>query len=262
MAATTLVRELLWRVSSQLLDTSPQFKRWGETELVFWLNDAQRAIAKFLPWSCARVDAVKLVAGTRQSIETILAANVIPGDGSSPANVNGRVLQDVIRNMGADGATPGTSIRLLRREDLDTNRTDWHTAAGAPISGYVFDPRTPKVFYVYPPVPSATAQWVELSYLAHPKDITAAAPGNSLYSESGGNATTISVDDIYVDDIANYITARAHMKDAEAAGNNLMAAYYTQQFVSSINAQAAALTGVNPNLQSLPFAPQLPATAH
>jgi hypothetical protein len=55
--------------------------------------------------------------------------------------------------------------------------------------------------------------------------------------------------------------ARAFMKDAEWAANPQMAQSYTSMFVGSVNAQAAALTGANPNLQSLPFNPNVPKRA-
>ena len=46
MAATILVADALYRASTQLQDMKPQFTRWTERELVMWLNDGQRAIAK------------------------------------------------------------------------------------------------------------------------------------------------------------------------------------------------------------------------
>jgi hypothetical protein len=55
------------------------------------------------------------------------------------------------------------------------------------------------------------------------------------------------------------VLARAYMKDAEFANNANQAAAATQLFTGSINAQVAALTGVNPNLRSLPFNPTVPS---
>lgn len=258
MPGTILVRDVLYRVSVQLLDTSPQFVRWTERELVAWLNDAQRAVAKYLPHSCARVDAVKLQAGTRQSIHKILAANILPGDGTAATDVLGAMVQDVVRNMGANGSTPGAPIRIIDRETLDLNRPDWHTATSTSVACYVFDPRTPLAFWVYPALAAPT--WVELSYLAKPPEITSPGAG-TLYGVDGASAAVISIDDQYVDDLVNYVLARAHMKDAESAGNLGLANAYISAFTSSLNAQAAALTGVNPNLKSLPMTPALPATA-
>lgn len=254
MAASTPVKDVLYRVSSQLHDISPQFTRWTQRELVSWLNDGQKAIAKYMPSSCSRVDAIKLSAGTRQSIETLLSANLKTGDGSTPTQVLGNYLQSVIRNMGADGLTAGNAVRIADREVLDVNAPDWHTKTANAVSQYVFDPRTPKVFYVSPGVPASPNVWIEISYLASPVEISV----SGSYGMDGVDTTKISVDDRYVDDLVNYILARAYMKDAEFANNANQAAAATQLFTGSINAQVAALTGVNPNLRSLPFNPTVP----
>lgn len=257
---TTLLREVFYRTSSQLNDLSPQFTRWKQREMVDACNDGQRAIAKYIPSSSARVDVVKLAAGSKQSIERILAASIVPGDGSTAADVNGTYFQTAIRNMGANGSTPGPSIRVIDREILDTTTPDWHVplAGGyAGVRGVVFDPRYPKVFYAWPALPAATNWWIEQSMLADPVLIPHATEG--AYAWEGSNTTTISIDDKYVDDLVNYIMARAFMKDAEWAANPAMAQNYTSMFVGSINAQVTALTGVNPNLQSLPFNPNVPA---
>lgn len=254
MASSTLVKDVLYRVSAQLHDISPQFTRWTQRELVSWLNDGQKAIAKYMPSSCSRVDAIKLQPGTRQSIDTILAANLVTGDGSTPSQVLGNYLQSVVRNMGSNGTTPGNAVRIADREVLDVNAPDWHTKTATTVSQYIFDPRTPKVFYVSPGVPAATNVWVEISYLASPVEVSVSGD----YAMDGTSTTKISVDDRYVDDLVNYILARAYMKDAEFANNAAQAAAATQLFASSINAQVTALTGVNPNLRSLPFNPTVP----
>jgi hypothetical protein len=250
MAANTLVKDVLYRVSDALHDLSPQFQRWTSRSLVVALNDGQIAIAKYIPTACSRVDAVKLAPGTKQSISSIASGSVIPGDGSTPAAVNGNALTSVIRNMGANGSTVGRAIRLVDREVLDLNTPDWHTTTGTAVSEFVFDPRSPKNFYVNPGVPSTSNVWVELSYLADP----AAVPPGGTYDWSGSDTTKISIDDKFVDDLVSYILARAYLKDAENAANAGLYATYAQQFVSSINAQAAAITGVNPNLKTLPMA--------
>ena len=257
MASSTLVRDALFRVSTQLNDLSPQFTRWTQRELISWLNDGQKAIAKYIPSSCARVDAVKLQPGTKQSIESIAQASIIPGDGSAAAQVFGHYLQSIIRNMGSNGSTPGRAIRVVDREILDTNQPDWHSVSGTPVSQYCFDPRFPKVFYVYPGVPAATNWWVEMSFLANPVEVPQGSTATQ-YAWDGADSTKISVDDKYIDDLVEYILARAYLKDAEFAGNAAMANAHASVFTGSINAQATALTGVNPNLQSLPMNPNVP----
>lgn len=249
--ANTLVRDVLFRVSDALQDLRPQFKRWTQASLVTYLNDGQRAIAKYVPQSCSRVDAVKLVPGTKQSLAFIPAASVIPGDGSAARDMAGNSLLSVVRNLGSDGQTPGNAIRIVDHDILDLYSPGWHSETGTEVSGFVYDPRTPKYYYVTPGVPATTDLWVELSFLADPADISASGD----YGYQGTNTATISVDTKYTDDLVNFILARAYGKDGENANNQALSTTYGQMFVSSINAQATALTGVNPNLHALPSNP-------
>jgi hypothetical protein len=102
-----------------------------------------------------------------------------------------------------------------------------------------------------PGVPSGGTWWALVSYLSDPIEVSVAGS----YAWDGSDTTKISVSDKFTDDLVNYVLARAYSKDAEYAGNAALASAAAQQFVSSINAQAAALTGVSPNLQALPFNP-------
>lgn len=263
---TLYVKDAIYRSSVLLQDVAPQFSRWPEKELVNWLNDGQRAIAKYLPMSCSRIDAVKLTPGTRQTIISIAPASIKSSDGSVPAsNVVGIQLFDITRNMGSDGLTPGKSIRLVSREVLDSQRSDWHTISSAAgvVEQFVFDPRTPKHFYVSPGVRSSGGDvWVEASWLANPVDVpNTGTSGSPAYAYDGASTTAISIDDKYIDDLVNYMVARAYQKDAEFSANINNAINYSNLFLQSLNAQVAAATGVNPNLQTLPLSPMLPAAA-
>ena len=250
---TTLVKDVLWRVSDQLGDTAPQFQRFPEAVLVQWLVDAQVAIAKFMPSATARTDAVKLAQGSKQSIETILQANCVPGDGVSlTAPLYGIEIYSVVRNMGVDGSTVGNGITVVDRADLDNFNPQWHQQTGTAVDDYVFDERNPLTFYVSPAVPASPAVWVEINYAAMPKAIPAGgAVGSEVYKFSGSNAQTITIHDKHVDDVVNYIMARAEMKNSKFADSR-GAPVYGALFADSINAQMKALTGVNPNLKTLP----------
>lgn len=253
MASTVLVKEVLWRAAALLQDTAPQFQRQPEHELVDWLNDAQVAITKFLPAACSRIDAVKLKAGTLQSIEAIAAVDCKPGDGSTPAvPVYGTQVLDVLCNMGADGLTPGKAIRLTERKVLDSQSPMWHTLTGSAVSSWMFDPRNPRYILVTPGV--VGTQWVRMSFTAQPiKIANTGSAGSELYLYSGTNTTTISIADEHVDDLTDYIVARANMRETEWADTNKATAF-AQKFLSSLNAKVAAITGNNPNLQQLPLA--------
>lgn len=258
MTGTILIKDAVWRISGLLNDVSPQFVRWPEKEIVNYINDAHLAITKFLPAACSRVDAIKLVPGTRQSIENIPAANCKPGDGSTPTvPILGSMLLDVIRNMGADGMTPGNSIRLLTdgRSVLDTMKPNWHTLTSDTVSNFMYDPRTPRYFYISPGAGIAP-QWVEVAYTAQPIAIpNTGTAGSELYLFDGANTTKISIADEHIDDIVNYACARCYMKNAQF-GSGVNAAAFSALFTGSLNAKVIALTGNNPNLKRLPFAPE------
>lgn len=259
MAKTTLVRDVFHRAGILLNDVTPQFVRWTVRELVGWCNEGQRAIAKYVPIAGGRVDVIKLAAGSRQSISRIAASSVIPGDGSAPADIHGLFLNEVIRNLGANGATPGPIITVTPREALDATNRNWHAMrASKSIDHFTFDPRTPQTFYVYPP--AAESVWVEVSLIAAPKDVP--LPANDAdYEITGTSLATLDIDDRWADDLLNYVMARAWMKDAEDAANAANVQMYTQLFVNSINAQVTVLTGQNPNLKWAAMNANIPAAA-
>ena len=256
MASTVLVKDVLWSVSVLLQDTVPQYQRHVETELVDWLNDAQVALTKFLPAACSRVAALKLVPGTRQSIEKILIANCKPAEGGTPAfDIYGTQLLDVYRNMGADGLTPGRVVRRTERKVLDSQSPTWHTVVGSAVSSFMYDPATPRYFLVTPGVP-AEGLWIEAAFTAQPTRIpNTGTPGSELYKKDGASTEKISVNDEHRDDLINYCVARANMKPVEWT-NADKAAAFSQMFLNSLNAKVTALTGTNPNLKQLPFAPE------
>jgi hypothetical protein len=244
MTAPTKIKDILYAVSNQLQDIDPQFDRWTQRELVTWLNEGQKAIAKYVPSSCARVDAVKLVPGTKQQILRIPAANVLR-DGQAPAaDVFGIAVMSVVRNMGTNGLTPGQAIRLVDRETLDLYTPGWHSETGTAVSGFLYDPKTPQVFFVTPGVKSDANVWVDLQYAFNPPEV----PVDGVFGMDGSDTTSVGIDESNTDDLVNYILARAYAKDSESA-NMQASSMYGQTFVSSINAQATAITGVNPNLR-------------
>lgn len=252
MAATALVKDVLWRISVQLQDHAPQFQAWTERELVHWLNDGQEAIATYLPLSCSRVDAIKLKTGTKQSIAAIADTDIKPGDGSTPAQTFGKQMLNPRRNMGANGTTPGAAIRMVERDTLDSTDPLWHTRSGNAVRSVVFDPQTPRDFYVSPGVPVGVTVWIELAFTAKPKTITNnGTPGSELYLTDGSSTLAISIDDEFVPMLVDYVLARAHLKETKRA-EPAKAQEASQRFLGQLNAKVTAVTGNNPNLTVLP----------
>jgi len=204
--------------------------RWPANELVRWLNDAQRAIVKVRPDSMNTTATMTLVAGSRQDLDN---ASLTP----PPAK-----LIEITRNMAAT-STKG-AVRLVPRQILDAQTPGWHNLSGSVnILHYVFDPRDPKTFYVYPP--ATTSAQLEVMYSAYPTDIVEPADG-ALHTAVVGN---ISLPDIYADDVLNYVMARSYLKDSEYAGNSERAAGYLAMITASLGAEIAATLAVQPKMK-------------
>lgn len=262
--ASIKVTDVLFRVSTLLLDTKPQFLRFTERELVTWLNDGQRAIAKYIPFAYTRIDVIKLVAGSKQSIAKIPQASIIMGNGLTARDMIGNILVDVVRNMGANGITVGRTISVTEGAQQDAADMDWHSNKGhGQVEHFIYNPLMPKDFYVVPAVSPTIPTWVEVAYMASPIQVLSPdVAGQTFYTVGGLHEyDLITLDDQYLDELVNYIMARCYTKDAEYASNQSIASMYTSMFAQSINALSMTVLGVNPNLSFLPFAPNPIAVA-
>lgn len=112
--------------------------RWPVNELVRYLNDGQREIVLHRPDAMVTNTTLTLAAGSRQAL---------------PAN--GVKLIEVVRN---NSASSKRAVRLVNREILDAQAPGWHAIPGAAeVLHFMYDPRDPKVFYVYPPALNTAA---------------------------------------------------------------------------------------------------------
>ena len=225
--ATIQVNNLVSRAATLIQDATNI--RWPTSELIDWLNDGQREIVLLKPQASVKNESVALTTGATK--QTIPAAGVM--------------LIDVARNMGAAGSTPGDAIRVTSREVLDAQKPTWHSDANTDgkIKHYMFDPRDPKTFYVYPKAP-ATAWYVEVIYSASPTDCSA-----------GG---TIQIDDIYANALLDYVLYRAYSKDAEYAQNAQLAVAHYQAFSNSIGVKTQNELAQNPSTIVTGFNPNVP----
>jgi hypothetical protein len=226
--ATITAQTILDRATTILQDATNV--RWTASELLGWLNDGQREIVLIKPDSFTKNQSMVLVAGTKQQI---------PSDGI--------MLIDVVRNMGVDGTTAGNAIRVVSREVLDAVNPDWHVQASNVVAKhFFFDPRDPKRFYVYPKSPGTN--YVELVYSASPTDV--AAVGN-----------VITLDDIFMGALIDYVLYRAYSKDAEFAANKELAVGHYQAFANALGVKSQTQTATNPNVSQMPFNPNVPGAA-
>lgn len=233
----TIAASAIIRRATDLLQDQTSV-RWPANELVRWLNDAQRSIVKVRPDSMNTTTTMTLSAGTRQDLDST-TANAAGNAALSPAPAK---LIEITRNMAATSTKK--AVRLVPRQILDAQTPGWHALTGVvDILHYMFDPRDPKTFYVYPPA-TALAQ-LEVMYAAYPTDIAEPADG-ALYSAVVGNLT---LPDIYADDLLNLVMARAYMKELDGAGNEQRAAGYMALAKASLGEEIAATMAVQPQMK-------------
>ena len=183
MAGTILASAIVTQAATVLLDAGAT--RWTAAELLDWLNAGVREIATFTD-AAVTVGNLTLVAGTKQTL---------------PAG--GLFLQDITRNMGVGGATPGEAIRSTTRMQLDSYNPNWQLdTATLAVKNYAYDPKAPRVYWVWPPMSGATT--VEAQYAAMPATVT--------------SGQAIPIEDRYANPILDYMLYRAFQKDAEIEG--------------------------------------------
>jgi hypothetical protein len=229
MAVT--VDSVIDRVQTVLQDTTGV--RWPVTsELVLWINDAQREIALLKPDASAANETVTLVAGTKQAIPT-----------------GGNRLLKVVRNMSAASGGDGRrSVRLVDREVLDAQTPDWHdpnvsgdASHSNVVKHYLYDESNPRNFYVYPGVQGDA--YLEIIFSANPATVS-----------EGDN---LSIPDIFANAVLNYVLYMAYMKDAEFAGNATRASSHYQIFTASVTGKAQIDAITNPNQERRPQVPTM-----
>lgn len=217
IAASSIIR----RCVETLQDTTSI--RWPVPELVRYLNDGQREVVMYRPDSMVTNSTLTCVAGSRQSLPT-----------------NGAKLIEVVRNARVAGTR--RAVRMVNREILDAQTPGWHALTGQDdVLHFMYDPRDPRVFYVYPPATTNTQ--LDIVYAAYPTDIAEPADG-SLYTAVTGS---ISLPDIYGNVLQDYVLYRAYSKDSEYAGNGNRSQAHYAAFANALGIEIKATVAVAPN---------------
>lgn len=225
--AVVKVIDIIRNVETMLQDTNV---RWPRTELQSWLNEAYLAILIRRPDANSISVEFTCAAGTRQKLTTQFS--------------DALRLIDVVRNTAA--TSKKRSIRMVDRRILDDQRPDWHSDEGTlDIQHYMYDPRLPKEFFVYPPALATTK--IEVVYS---KTITNHVLTETELDPAGENTDVIQIDDVYAPAIEDYILYRSYVKDADYAGNESRATGFFNAFKSHLGDKNATDAAIDPKPQS------------
>lgn len=219
------IQALLARLRDDLHD--PNGVRYTLSALLQFVSDAQRAVVLCRPDANAVVESVLLDEGsTRQAL---------------PAG--GVRFFGLIRNMGADGGTPGRAVRVASLESLNLVSANWHRAGPSPeIYDYAPDEVTPTVFWVSP-APGKDV-WVEIKYSAEPAEVRADG--------------TLNVLETFSEPVREYVLYRAYSRNDAAVDFQGRAALHLQRFFSLLGQEAQARLMTSPiNLITSPTGNQV-----
>lgn len=200
-------KEIINRVKVLINDIT--LTRWTKVEVLDYLNDAQRAIVIRRPDAyTVDDDDFPCVAGTKQ-----------------------RLPDEALRLIEITRNKTGNVIRgPFDRNVLDTNYPNWHTVNTATSAElFLYDERNPKTFYLYPGV--ADGVLVTAVYSKAPPLITEAMHDADQ---------VISLDDIYMNAIIEWILYRCYMKDAEFAANPNKSLMHQSAFKTQLGEKSQA----------------------
>ncbi len=206
--ATTKIVDLISRAETITQDKTST--RWPKQEWLNWYNDAILAVVASRPDASISNESFTVNNGDTKQILPATALR----------------LMKVVRNMAS-----GKSIRIISANILDDQVDNWHSEQGNDVDHYVYDERDPKTFYVYPRPINASHQ-IEIVF--------SVAPAAAVIGSFDSDVTTISIDDIYMNPLLDYMLFRAYSKDADYAENANRAAGHKNNFNSELGIKSKA----------------------
>lgn len=213
MQALTIVEDIAQDL------TDPSYRIWSKENLTEYLNSAVLLISEFRPDTTSDIINLTLVPGTKQ---------LLPEEA--------RRLLDIVRNMGSDGSTPGKPIWSIDEPTLNTFRPKWHSEAGKTVvKNFVYDERTPSVFYTYPPVHATTTVIVEAKVQKNPDKVVDV------------DNDPIPLNDAYVTAIKQWMLYRAYSKETDSMDSRTLAKEHYQAFADIMGIKVQVLRDYTPS---------------
>ncbi|WP_422461750.1 MULTISPECIES: DUF6682 family protein [unclassified Endozoicomonas] len=195
------VTAIIQRVRNLLQDNTA-VPRWSNNDLLDAYNEALLAVVQNRPDVNSQLLAFTCQAQAVQSLP--------PGTYR---------LLDIV-----DNPSTGRTVIATTRSSLDSLLPNWTTATGESVEQYVYDQKSPSVFYVYP-VPPADHQLNLL--VSH-------APARIAITNFDTDIQLFSLDELWLNPVINYMLFRAFSMDMETEANMQQAQSYLAMFANNL----------------------------
>lgn len=215
--AVTTVHSLVAKAQTILQDTTSI--RWPQDELVGWLNDAYKEIVNARPDANSEAGTHQCATGSRQNLR-----DTFP---------NALRILDCVRNINS-----GRVVDHVNRQELDDQRRSWHAETPRDdVEHWMYDPRIPYSFLVYPPATSNAR--LEVIYSSVPTE-------HDVNTDYAGSSETIKLVDSYANAILDYMLYRAYSKDADYTANTQRAMAHYQAMGAALGVKSQSDSAANP----------------
>lgn len=191
---------------------------WSIAEIVGYLNDGKLAAASLRPDSVTRREPLVSIAGSLQTL---------PADAT-------KLMRVLCNSAGTKRVVTKVDVALL-----DRSNPVWRGMTPVTeVLHYMFDPRDPESFEVYPPVSAGVP--MEVQFAVTPPMTATPPPGSTVLAVVG----PIGLPDLFALPLQHYVKARMHAREGQAGAAQAEFQMFTQMLGAEMTATLSA-AGMN-----------------
>ena len=214
-----LASDIIVQVAGDLRDTG--FVRWTKADHYQYITAAKRTLVMIRP----------------DAFSVTVPFCLIPFSTRQQLPSNGVSVIDIVRNMGADGNTPGAPVTVTTKAALDESNINWHTDTWTTeVTNFCFDERSNRSLFITPP--PANGVFVELVYSKLPVPVVA-------------DTDVIDTDDIFFTVLIDYCLFKAYSRNNDSQGDAEKAKMHLATFLSALGQSQQASMLMSPNTSTL-----------
>lgn len=203
--------------------------RWSDSEILHYINAAQRQIVTLVPEANV-IESIEDLGSNTDARQTLPA---------------GGIKFVKISNNFSDASTRKGPVRYAEKDALDSWDPDWEYTPGSDgdnyFKHYCHDAREDDVYYLYPP-PAVSNKFIGLVYSKIPDDLA------DLHAD-------LSLDDDFFESYVDYVVFRALSKEGRYSLPDRERDRLWAKFLQSLGLKHVAETNIGPETVRPPEAP-------